>query len=312
MPNARHIEIQVAGDGKTAVHIWDRDCSLQRRHQKIIEIAPAPDLDPHLRKQLCDASVWLADDVGLKGLATFEFLIDPKPPRHASAFAFIEANPRLQVEHTITEEITGIDLATVQIELARGRTLRDLNLRQDDIPLPRGAAIQLRINMETIGRDGSVKPSGGTLRRFVTPSGPGVRVDTCGYEGYTTNPSFDPLLAKVILHAPDYSLALSRARRALDELNVEGVNTNAGFLHALLFEPDVIRGGATTRFVEENVSRLADAAGKYAPATAPVRSDETKRSTAQNGGDGSHAGQSRQHRCQPGRHRTQRCVRCRS
>jgi acetyl/propionyl-CoA carboxylase alpha subunit/acetyl-CoA carboxylase carboxyltransferase component len=265
MPNARHIEIQVAGDGKTAVHIWERDCSLQRRHQKIIEVAPAPDLDPHLRKQLCDASVWLADDVGLKGLATFEFLIDPKPARHASQFAFIEANPRLQVEHTITEEITGIDLATVQIELARGRTLRELNLRQDDVPMPRGAAIQLRVNMEKIGQDGSIKPSGGTLRRFAVPSGPGVRVDTSGYEGYATNPAFDPLLAKIILHAPDYSMALLRAERALDELIVEGVETNAGFLHALLLEPDVIRGRATTRFVEENVARLAAAAAQFAP-----------------------------------------------
>ncbi|HEY4124106.1 MAG TPA: biotin carboxylase N-terminal domain-containing protein, partial [Rhizomicrobium sp.] len=119
MGNARHIEVQVVGDGKTASHIWERDCSLQRRHQKIVEIAPAPALDPDLRQQLCDAAVWLADDVKLKGLATVEFLVDPKPARHASAFAFIECNPRLQVEHTVTEEITGIDLVAVQIELAR-------------------------------------------------------------------------------------------------------------------------------------------------------------------------------------------------
>ena len=164
MPNARHIEVQVAGDGKTASHIWERDCSLQRRHQKIVEIAPAPALDPDLRQQLCDAAVWLADDVKLVGLATVEFMVDPKPARHAPAFAFIECNPRLQVEHTVTEEITGIDLVAVQIELARGNSLRDLGLKQENIPKPRGVAVQLRVNMEKIAADGSVKPTGGRLR----------------------------------------------------------------------------------------------------------------------------------------------------
>ena len=211
MPKARHIEVQVAGDGKSATHLFERDCTLQRRHQKIVEIAPAPRLDPDLRRQLCDAAVWLADDVRLTGLATFEFLVDPSPPRHGSAFAFIEANPRLQVEHTITEEVTGVDLVAVQIELARGRSLRELHLRQDDVPAPRGYAIQLRVNLERMEADGTVKPQGGTLARFAPPSGPGVRVDTSGYEGYQTNPSFDPLLAKVIVHAPDFPLALARA-----------------------------------------------------------------------------------------------------
>ncbi len=173
MPRARHIEVQVAGDGKTASHIWERDCSLQRRHQKIVEIAPAPALDPDLRQQLCDAAVWLADDVKLTGLATVEFLVDPKPPRHASAFAFIECNPRLQVEHTVTEEITGIDLVAVQIELARGNSLRDIGLKQENIPKPRGVAVQLRINMEKIAADGSISPSGGTLTRFAPALRPG-------------------------------------------------------------------------------------------------------------------------------------------
>ena len=155
MPNARHIEVQVVGDGKTASHIWERDCTLQRRHQKIVEIAPAPALDPDLRKQLCDAAVWLADDVKLTRPGDFEFLVDPKPARHAPAFAFIEANPRLQVEHTVTEEITGIDLVAVQIELARGKSLRDIGLKQENIPKPRGFAMQLRVNMEKIEADGS-------------------------------------------------------------------------------------------------------------------------------------------------------------
>jgi acetyl/propionyl-CoA carboxylase alpha subunit/acetyl-CoA carboxylase carboxyltransferase component len=265
MPRARHIEVQVAGDGKTASHIWERDCSLQRRHQKIVEIAPAPALDPDLRQQLCDAAVWLADDVKLKGLATVEFLVDPKPVRHASAFAFIECNPRLQVEHTVTEEITGIDLVAVQIELARGNSLRDIGLKQENIPKPRGVAIQLRINMEKIAEDGTVKPSGGTLTRFVPPSGPGVRVDTFGYEGYQTNPAFDPLLAKLVVQAPDYTLALGRAKRALDEFVIGGVETNIPFLRALLENPEVAGRRTHTRIVEENVAALVRESAQWKP-----------------------------------------------
>jgi acetyl/propionyl-CoA carboxylase alpha subunit len=275
MPNARHIEVQVVGDGEAASHLWERDCTLQRRHQKIVEIAPAPGLDPGLRRQLCDAAVWLADDVSLKGLATFEFLVDPMPRRHASAFAFIEANPRIQVEHTVTEEVTGIDLVRVQIELARGRSLRDLGLQQHDVPAPRGTAVQLRVNMERIETDGSIKPTGGTLTRFAPPSGPGVRVDTYGYAGYTTNPAFDSLLAKLIAHGADYGAAMTRARRALGEFVIGGVATNLGFLQALIAREDVLDGRTHTRFVEEHTAQLAAAASRYeqqpeaAPASAP-------------------------------------------
>jgi acetyl/propionyl-CoA carboxylase alpha subunit len=265
MPNARHIEVQVAGDGKIASHIWERDCSLQRRHQKILEIAPAPALDPDLRQQLCDAAVWLADDVKLSGLATVEFLVDPKPARHAPAFAFIECNPRLQVEHTVTEEITGIDLVAVQIELARGNSLRDIGLKQENIPKPRGVAMQLRINMEKMAADGSVRPSGGTLTRFVPPSGPGVRVDTFGYEGYLTNPAFDPLLAKLIVQAPDFTLALGRAKRALREFVIAGVDTNIAFLDALLDNPEVAGRRTNTRLVEDNMASLVAAAADWKP-----------------------------------------------
>ncbi|MEI9994691.1 MAG: carboxyl transferase domain-containing protein [Rhizomicrobium sp.] len=267
MPDARHVEIQVAGDGKSASHLWERDCTLQRRHQKIVEIAPAPGLDPGLRKQLCDAAVWLADDVSLRGLATFEFLVNPKPVRHASAFAFIEANPRLQVEHTVTEEITGVDLVGVQIELARGRSLRDIGLHQEDVPVPRGSAVQLRINMEKIEADGTVKPSGGTLTRFTPPSGPGIRVDTFGYEGYTTNPAFDPLLAKLIVHGPDYASAMGRAKRALSEFAIDGVATNIAFLHALIVRDDVLNGATHTRYVEEHTADLVAAAATWKPQT---------------------------------------------
>ncbi|MEJ1970303.1 MAG: carboxyl transferase domain-containing protein [Rhizomicrobium sp.] len=265
MTGARHIEIQVAGDGKSASHIWERDCTLQRRHQKIVEIAPGPGLDAGLRKQLCDAAVWLADDVNLRGLATFEFLIDPDPPRHAPAFAFIEANPRLQVEHTVTEEVTGVDLVGVQIELARGRTLREIGLHQEDVPQPRGTAVQLRINMETIAADGTIKPSGGTLTRFAPPSGPGIRVDTYGYEGYRTNPAFDPLLAKLIVHGPDYAAAMSRARRALAEFAIAGVATNIAFLHELISREDVLNGRTHTRYVEEHTADLVADAATWKP-----------------------------------------------
>ena len=265
MPRARHIEVQVAGDGKTASHIWERDCSLQRRHQKIVEIAPAPALDPDLRQQLCDAAVWLADDVKLTGLATVEFLVDPKPARHAPAFAFIECNPRLQVEHTVTEEITGIDLVAVQIELARGNSLRDIGLKQENIPKPRGVAVQLRINMEKIAEDGSVRPAGGTMARFVPPSGPGVRVDTFGYEGYTANPAFDPLLAKLVVQAPDFTLALGRAKRALGEFVIAGVETNIPFLEALLENPEVAGRRTHTRIVEDNLPALLSAAAAWKP-----------------------------------------------
>ena len=270
MPNARHIEVQVVGDGKSAVHIWERDCTLQRRHQKIVECAPAPNLKPDLRRQLCDAAVWLADDVSLKGLATFEFLVDPKPPRHASAFAFIEANPRLQVEHTITEEVTGIDLVAVQIELLRGSTMKDLGLKQDEIPEPRGYAVQLRVNMEKVAEDGSINPSGGTLRRFAPPSGPGVRVDTYGYEGYTTNPSFDSLLAKVIAHGPDFQSAMARAKRALSEFVIDGVETNIAFLHALVSEPAVLSGAINTHYVEDHTAELVAKAANWKPTHVPA------------------------------------------
>jgi len=282
MPNARHVEVQVAGDGKSASHLWERDCTLQRRHQKIVEYAPAPGLDPDIRKQLCDAAVWLADDVSLRGLATFEFLVDPAPPRHAPAIAFIEANPRLQVEHTVTEEITGIDLVALQIDLIRGRTLREIGLKQDEIPEPRGFAVQLRVNMEKVEASGAIKSSGGTLRRFVPPSGPGVRVDTYGYEGYTTNPGFDSLLAKVIVHGPDFASAMARARRALSEFVIEGVETNIAFLHALIADERVLKGKTSTQFVEEHTSELVAAAAKWQPRLADTIERPATRPAASN------------------------------
>ena len=152
---ARHVEVQIIGDGSGAVsHLWERECSAQRRHQKIVEIAPSPGLAEEVRQAMCDAAVTLGKAVNYRGLGTIEFLLDPQ----SGGFYFMEANARLQVEHTVTEEVTGIDLVQAQIRVAQSTELASLGLSQDDIPQPRGHAIQLRINMETVGADGSVKP----------------------------------------------------------------------------------------------------------------------------------------------------------
>ncbi|MGH7914523.1 MAG: biotin/lipoyl-containing protein, partial [Candidatus Binataceae bacterium] len=189
-------------------------------------------------------------------------MVDADERRGDAGFAFIEANPRLQVEHTVTEEVTGIDLVKLQLQLAGGSTLTELGMRQADIPKPRGFAIQMRINMESMGADGTAKPSGGTLTAFEPPSGPGLRVDSFGYAGYTTNPNFDSLLAKLIAHSPsaDFAAAVTRAYRALCEFRIEGVATNIGFLQSLLRHPDFAANRLYTRFIEEHIAELLAAA----------------------------------------------------
>jgi acetyl/propionyl-CoA carboxylase alpha subunit/acetyl-CoA carboxylase carboxyltransferase component len=267
MPRARHIEVQVAGDGSGSVsHLWERECTIQRRNQKLVEIAPSPGLPERLRARLTAAAVQMAEAVRYDNLGTFEFLVEADlrtDLRHGDAeFAFIEANPRLQVEHTVTEEVTGIDLVKLQLQLAGGSMLTELGVRQADIPRPRGFAIQMRINMESMGADGTAKPSGGTLTAFEAPSGPGLRVDSFAYAGYTTNPNFDSLLAKLIAHSPsaDFGAAVTRAYRALCEFRIEGVATNIGFLQSLLRHPDFAANRLYTRFVEEHIAELvADA-----------------------------------------------------
>jgi len=260
LPRARHIEVQLLGDGTGAVtYLWERDCTLQRRHQKLVEIAPAPGLPSAVRGRSIAAAVRLAAESRLDSLCTFEFLVDTSADRGDDVpWYFIEANPRLQVEHTITEEITGIDLVRAQLQLAAGRTLADLGLEQSKVPEPRGQAIQLRINMETMTRDGTVRPSGGTITAFEPPSGPGVRVDTFAYAGYTTSPAFDSLLAKLIVHAPSgtYAEAVARAYRALCEFRIEGVETNIPLLQNLITHPDVAAASTHTRFVEDHLGDL--------------------------------------------------------
>ncbi len=252
---ARHIEVQVLGDGSgNAVHIWERECSLQRRNQKLIEIAPSPTLEGATRKRLLEAALRMARQVDYAGLGTFEFLVNA----NGTDFFFIEANPRLQVEHTVTEEISGIDLVQAQIAVLGGSSLQDLKLTQSDIPKPAGFAVQCRINMETMDRSGATHPSGGTMTVFEPPSGPGVRVDTYGYSGYTTSPHFDSLLAKVIVpnRSADYSQAVRKAYRALCQFRVEGVKTNIALLQTLLSQPDVISNQVYTRYVDDRVEQL--------------------------------------------------------
>ena len=179
-------------------HLGERECSIQRRFQKILEIAPAPALDDALRQQIIDAAVRFAKSVRYGNLGTFEFLVDTGGG--AQPFVFIEANARLQVEHTVTEAVTGIDLVQTQIRLAQGVSLRELGLDAPGVAMPRGYAIQARVNTETIDADGTVRPAGGVLSVYEPPSGRGIRVDGYGYAGYRTNPRFDSLLAKVIVH----------------------------------------------------------------------------------------------------------------
>ncbi len=252
---ARHIEVQVIGDGHEVSHVWERECTLQRRNQKVLEVAPSPGLAPALRDQLLNAALTLARAVGYRGLGTFEFLVD----EDAGDFVFMEANPRIQVEHTVTEAVTGLDLAQLQIRLAAGATLRELNLTQSEIPPARGFAVQLRVNLESMAADGSARPAGGTLSAYEPPSGPGIRVDGYGYSGYTTSPSFDSLLAKVIVHAQaDYPAVLRRAYRALCEFRLEGVSSNLPFLQNLLQRPEVQANEVTTAFIEQQAGQLID------------------------------------------------------
>ncbi|WP_172150021.1 MULTISPECIES: carboxyl transferase domain-containing protein [Pseudomonas] len=250
--DARHIEIQVLGDHTGAVsHLWERDCSLQRRQQKLVEIAPSPDLPAATRARMIAAALKLAGAARYQGLGTFEFLLDNQQPER---FYFMEANPRIQVEHTVTEQVTGIDLLQTQLRLAAGHSLAQLNLLQP--PAITGCAVQLRINLESMSSDGSTHPAAGTLTAYEPPSGPGLRVDGYGYAGYPVSPSYDSLLAKLIAHAPDYPSALRRAYRALCEFRLEGVASNLHLLQNLLRLPEVAASRVSTRFVESRLVQL--------------------------------------------------------
>ena len=267
LPHARHVEVQILGDGTEVAHLWDRECSAQRQRQKLIETAPAFGLTAEMRAKLLDLSVALGKAVNYRGLGTIEFLVnqsqDGTPP-----FAFIEANPRLQVEHTVTESITGLDLVRIQLQLAAGGSLAKLGLRQFAIAPPRGLAIEARVNLETMNADGTVHPSAGTLTMYEPPTGPGVRIDGFGYAGFRTGANFDSLLAKVIVHSGDGDLASAarKADRALAEFRIGGVATNISFLRALLRHPAFADGDMHTtihRATRRRAVRRCDGTGAH-------------------------------------------------
>ena len=276
LPVARHVEVQIVGDGHgRVVHLYERECSIQRQRQKLVEIAPAPALAPGVRERVLDAAVRLGSEVSYRSLATMEFLIGAADRGDDATIAFMEANARVQVEHTVTEEVTGIDLVAVQLQLAGGASFADLGLDQSEIRPPRGFAVQARVNLETMQADGTARPSGGVLSAYDPPSGPGVRTDGYGYAGYATNPSYDSLMAKVIGHGPTIELALRRTDRALGEFRIEGVATNVAFLRALLTEPCLVDGTAYTRYVDDHMHALLHGTGaersgaRYFGAVAP-------------------------------------------
>ncbi len=276
IPRARHIEVQVIGDLHGNVgHLWERECSVQRRFQKIVEIAPAPHLESSTRDAIVEAAVRIARDVGYSSLGTFEFLLDASE-NSGDRFYFLEANARLQVEHTVTEQVTGVDLVQSQLRAAQGSTIADLGLDDPSWLRPRGFAIQSRVNMETLTPDGSVRPAAGTLKAYEAPSGPGVRTDGFGYVGYQTSTSFDSLLAKVIAHSltPRFEDAVTRSLRALSEFRIEGVASNIPFLTNVLEHQDLTEGRVHTRWVDEQMAELASTNGvqrvRYLSTEAPT------------------------------------------
>ena len=252
LTDARHIEIQILGDGTGAVtHLWERDCSLQRQRQKLIEIAPAPVLSEDVRWHMIEAALTMAREVRYRGVGTFEFLVDARNPER---FFFMECNPRIQVEHTITEEITGVDLVAVQLELAAGATLAGLGLAEP--PLPQGFAIQTRVYLESLDPQGRALPASGVIREWEPPTGPGLRIDHAGYAGYRVPVDYDTLIAKVISRGRSFEAATKRNYRALCEFRITGVNHNLTVLlnglHLCLDQQPPF----STTFIEQNLSDL--------------------------------------------------------
>ena len=242
----RHIEVQILADAEgNVIHLYERDCSVQRRHQKVIEIAPAPNLDPELRDRMCADAVRFATEIGYRNAGTVEFLLGQDGSYH-----FIEMNPRIQVEHTVTEEVTDVDLVQSQMRIASGETLADLGLTQDSIVL-RGAALQCRITTEDPAN--GFRPDTGRITTYRSPGGGGVRLDGgTTYTGAEVSAHFDSMLAKLTCRGRTFEMAVQKARRAVDEFRIRGVATNIAFLRAVLDEPDFIEGRVTTSFIEDH------------------------------------------------------------
>jgi len=239
----RHIEIQVLCDGqKNAVYLGERDCSLQRRHQKVIEEAPAPDLPQKLREKIGERCVDACKKIGYRGAGTFEFLFEE------GEFFFIEMNTRIQVEHPVTEMITGVDIVQEQIHIAAGEKLR---MRQKDIVL-RGHAIECRINAEDPYR---FTPSPGKITSYHPPGGPGIRVDSHIYQGYSVPPNYDSMVGKVIAYGASREQAIARMRIALSEMVVEGIQTNIPLHRDLLNDTRFVRGGVSIHYLEQKLAQ---------------------------------------------------------
>jgi acetyl-CoA carboxylase biotin carboxylase subunit len=239
----RHVEVQILGDGTgDVVHLGERDCSLQRKHQKLFEETPSPGLDDTERARLCGMAAGAMEKLGYRSAGTLEFLYE------AGAFHFIEMNARLQVEHPISEEVSGLDIVREQIRIAAGAPL---GLRQSDIALA-GHAIECRINAE---HPETFVPSPGTIARYHAPGGPGVRVDSALYQGYMVPPHYDSLVAKLIVHGTGREACLMRLKRALEEFVIDGIATTIPLHQRLIEEPDIAAGAYDIAWLERFLER---------------------------------------------------------
>ncbi|WP_181273764.1 pyruvate carboxylase [Brevibacterium oceani] len=250
----RHIEVQVLADNDSnAIHLFERDCSVQRRHQKVVEIAPAPNLDPTIAEALHADALKFAKALGYQNAGTVEFLLETDGPR-AGKHVFIEMNPRIQVEHTVTEEITDVDLVASQMRIASGETLDGIGLRQEDMRI-KGAALQCRITTEDPAN--SFRPDTGTITAYRSAGGAGVRLDGgTVHAGAAVSPHFDSMLVKLSCRGRDFPQAVGRAKRALAEFRIRGVSSNIGFLQAVLDDPSFVAGDLSTSFIEERPQLL--------------------------------------------------------
>ena len=248
LENPRHVEIQVLADGQGhAIHLGERDCSMQRRHQKVVEEAPAPGITPEQREQIGKVCVDACLRIGYRGAGTFEFLFEN------GRFYFIEMNTRIQVEHPVTELITGIDLVREQLLIAGGEKL---SIRQEDIKI-HGHAIECRINAED---PDNFLPSPGTVKRFEAPGGPGVRVDTHLYDGYKIPPNYDSMIGKLIVHGPDRETAIARMRLALAETVIEGVKCNIPLQQRIMADAGFQHGGQNIHYLEKRMAEQKETA----------------------------------------------------
>ncbi len=243
--NPRHIEVQILADKHgNVMHLFERDCSVQRRHQKVIELAPAPNLSEELRDRICADAIAFARQIDYTYAGTVEFLLDER-----GHYVFIEMNPRIQVEHTVTEEITDVDLVASQMRIADGETLVDLGLGQDMLPAPRGFAMQCRITTEDPAN--GFRPDTGRITSYRSPGGAGIRLDGATHLGAEIGAHFDSLLVKLTCRGRDFAAAVARSRRALAEFRVRGVSTNIPFLLAVVNDPDFRAGRVTTSFIDD-------------------------------------------------------------